>query len=505
VKQPVDPDPSDRGLSGTPQRQGARLLAALGLLLFGFAFLGSRGLLEPDEGRYTNVAAHMLRSGEYLVPALNDRTPHFTKPPLTYWAVAASTRLFGHDPWAARLPNGLAWLATVGCMVAIARRLGERSGARAGLVYGTLLLPYLAATIVTTDTLLAAFEALAVLGGIGLWRAPGHGARLALGCGLGLALLTKGPVGLLPLLAMAVALWSLGEARVMKRWLHPLVLVPFLVIGGSWFAWLAVSRPDVLGALLRSELYERVVEGRFDRHPEWYGPLRIYLPALLLGTLPWSPLVLARPRSWAAPLQRGFWRELRARDPAGLFLFVWLLLPLGLLVMVRSRLPLYLLPSFAPAALLLARRVEAGALAREPARAMLASWLLVLVATRALAAWLPLEAEPSELAQQLARQVQPAPRRIVFVDNTPLWGLGYTLDAEIEGATLRDRDDPYPPVEEVMRRPAHDRIFLVRRFAEAEFVAAARETGVRVRRRGRWDNQVFFEVVARAARMPGAP
>ena len=38
-------------------------------LALGFAFQGSRGLWETDEGRYTQVAMEMLRSGDYITRA----------------------------------------------------------------------------------------------------------------------------------------------------------------------------------------------------------------------------------------------------------------------------------------------------------------------------------------------------------------------------------------------------------------------------------------------------
>jgi 4-amino-4-deoxy-L-arabinose transferase len=472
----------------------SRLGGAVVLALLAFAFLGSRGLLEPDEGRYANVAARMLRSGDWVVPALNDETPHFTKPPLTYWAIAASTRLLGRHEWAARLPNGLAWLATVVLVAAIAERLRAGSGATAGLVQATTLLPHLGASMLTTDTLLAAFEALAALGLVGLWRRPSHGARLAAGVGLGLAFLTKGPVGLLPLLPMAVTLVALGEARAMGRWLHPLVLVPLLAIGGSWFAWIGLSRPEVFAYFLREEIYGRVVEGRFDRHAEWYGALRIYAPAFVLGSLPWSPLLVRRTQGLPEPLRPAWWRSLGRRDPGLLFVVLWLALPLLVLAFVRSRLPLYLLPSFAPLAILLARRVEPGRLASDPSRALLASWVLALIGIRALAAWLPLEADARPLARQIAEQIDPPPQRIVFVDDTPLWGLGYYLDAEIAGAVLRDTGrDPFPPVDVALREPGPGRIFVVRRHARKEFGARTRALGVGYRRLGAWDHVLFLE------------
>jgi hypothetical protein len=68
---------------------------ALGLLVFILLFQGSRHLWEPDEGRYTEGALQMVRTGEYIDVRLQPENEHFTKPPLTYWALALSYRVFG--------------------------------------------------------------------------------------------------------------------------------------------------------------------------------------------------------------------------------------------------------------------------------------------------------------------------------------------------------------------------------------------------------------------------
>ena len=78
--------------------------------LLAFAFLGTRGVWDPDEGRYTNVALVMLDSGDWLSPMRNAETGHWTKPPMTYWLIAAIVATFGQTPWAARLPIALAYL-----------------------------------------------------------------------------------------------------------------------------------------------------------------------------------------------------------------------------------------------------------------------------------------------------------------------------------------------------------------------------------------------------------
>jgi hypothetical protein len=138
-------------------------LAILALaLLLGLAFQGARGLWEPDEGRYTNVALQMIHSGDYVSLRRNEEALHFTKPPVTYWAIAASVNTFGRTEWAVRLPLALAFALTVMLVYDMGRRLVPAKPWLPALVYATCPLAVGAASIVTTDTMLAFTEALAV-------------------------------------------------------------------------------------------------------------------------------------------------------------------------------------------------------------------------------------------------------------------------------------------------------------------------------------------------------
>ena len=122
-----------------------RAIAVAGLvLLVAFAFLGMRGLWEPDEGRYTNVALMMLDRGDWLTPMRNDLTGHWTKPPMTYWLIAASVWAFGAEAWAARLPIALAFVVCAACVAWIARHCAPGREAKAALVFATMLAPFLA-------------------------------------------------------------------------------------------------------------------------------------------------------------------------------------------------------------------------------------------------------------------------------------------------------------------------------------------------------------------------
>ena len=83
-------------------------------------FLGSFGLLEPDEGRFAQIGREMAANGNFLVPHLNG-IEQFYKPPLVYWLNAVfykmmakyrdwetdrkSTRLNSSHSRASRMPS----------------------------------------------------------------------------------------------------------------------------------------------------------------------------------------------------------------------------------------------------------------------------------------------------------------------------------------------------------------------------------------------------------------
>src|SRR5207302_4405403 len=101
------------------------LLLIVSPVLF-FSRLGAP-LLEPQEPRYAEIPRQMLAEGRFLVPVLHGQA-YLDKPPLLYWLVMGSYRLFGVHDWAARLVPGLAGLCTVLATYFWGRRVaGERA------------------------------------------------------------------------------------------------------------------------------------------------------------------------------------------------------------------------------------------------------------------------------------------------------------------------------------------------------------------------------------------
>ncbi len=415
-----------------------------GLLLacvfaYAVAFQGVRGLYSPDEGRYTNVALGMLDSGDWLHPRLHPEVEHWSKPPLTYWAIAASVATFGRAEFAARLPGALAFGVTILLLGRLGRRFVPTQPWLPALVYASFVFPSLAANLVTTDSLLAMWETMQVAAFVDLWHAPdARAARLArlwLGLAAGLAFLTKGPPGLLALAAcFSFAAWS-GGWRGLRRAFGWDALAVLLVVGATWYVVVAAQEPGVMRYFLVEEVVNRVASDKMRRNPEWYGAFKVYLPTLLLGTLPWLPWMI-----WDGWRRRhGVVARVRGDETLRL-LSCWLLLPLAVFLLSRSRLPLYVLPLFAPLAILAARALAPLDLSVAWRRIALAAWLALLLVARAVPAQLDVAADDRALARGIAQQLDPLPDEIAFVGTAPRFGLRFYLGASIERLRLPGQD-----------------------------------------------------------------
>jgi len=379
-------------------------LIMLGLVLFSLAWLGSRGLWETDEGRYTDVALQMLRDGDWVLPHLYDVKPHVTKPPLTYWALAASLRLGGRREWAARLPNALAFVLSVWLLWGISRRLLPRHSWLPPALYALSPLVQAGLLFVTTDTLLALWEIAAVHGFTRAWdeqRRGGTGTAglVQMGACFGLAFLTKGPPGLLPLLGLgAFVLLERRRGRPARLW-HPLGVTALLLLGGSWFAAVLYRHPALWSTFLGREVLDRVATGVHHRNPQWYGGLLVYGPTLLAASLPgvlllpWSRHGAVR--RWPRELAPSRWRD----RPAVALPLLWFLLPLAVFLLARSRLPLYLLPLDAPLALLLGRALARRLPSPRRLAVMGGGWVALLLAVRIVLAGLDVPQDARRLAR----------------------------------------------------------------------------------------------------------
>jgi 4-amino-4-deoxy-L-arabinose transferase len=412
------------------------------LVLMAFAFQGTRGLWEPDEGRYTATGVNMLKSGDWLVPTIDGEQPHLTKPPITYWAIAASVGALGYNEWAARLPGALAFVGTGLLVFGLGRRFCPARPWLPALAWALSPAPLIGANIVSTDALLVFFETAAMYAFVEAWlREPADRRRWLLAMWLcwGLAFMTKGPPGLLPLAAV-VAFLAIHDRGRLRGLFQPPGLLLFVVTAFTWFGFIVYQQPDRLGYFLGHEVVDRVFTAKHDRNAQWYGGFRIYLPVLLLGALPWSVMAVA-----AAGGPTAAWRRLQARvrerHPETLLLLYWFLLPLGIFFLARSRLELYVLPLFVPLALIIARPLATWTWLDGRRFAIIAAATAVaLLALKGVAAHVTTDRDARRMADQIRHVVDLHDiDEIAFFDMKAFFGLTLYLDVRVESVRI---DEP---------------------------------------------------------------
>jgi 4-amino-4-deoxy-L-arabinose transferase-like glycosyltransferase len=465
-------------------RTAAPLWLAGLLVVLAFAFQGTRGIWEPDEGRYTAAALNMLASGDYLLPTIDGEHLHLTKPPLTYWALAGSFAIFGHNEWAARLPASLAFVGTGLLVFGLGRRFSPSKPWLPALVYSLSLAPFLGSNVVSTDALLVFFETAAMYCFVRAWTGVGEldrGWLRAMWLAWGLAFTTKGPPGLLPLAAVA-AMLALRDRVALRRLFDLPGLAAFVVMAFTWFAVLIAQDPARLGYFVGYEVYDRVFTATHNRNAEWYGAALVYGPAFLLGALPWWPVALA-----AAGGPRAAWSGLSvriaARDRDWLLLLWWFALPLAVFCLAKSRLQLYVSPLFVPLALMMSRP-----LARWPRlgswgfRMFVATTAAALVALKGIAGHVLVGPDARAMADKV-RDVVAArgASEVAFVNMRPYYGLNLYLGVHVEVVDMLQRrmrskyESEQDLCSELARREAT--IYAVKEARSEEFVDAVARCG----------------------------
>ncbi len=325
-----------------------RWLPLLFALLVGLTFEGSRSLYGTSESRYAECGREMAESGNYLEPTLGYRY-HWTKPPMTYWAVAGGLKLLGNNEWGARLYNVLAFLFTVMAVSGIGRLLYDSEiGNLSGIIYATSLFPVMAAYTVTTDMLLTMWVTFALFMYLTAWRNAQAGKASAsrvvgFWCCLGLAFFTKGPPALLILLPIAI---FHSKVCSRPRLFNPLGILPFLVLSLWWFITVCLLHPELWGYYLGTEIVDRVASKSVHNHA-FIKSFKVYLPELTIGIGLWIIL------SVTVAVKFKLWKPAKVKSivsdslPAR-FLLLWLVIPLAIFMISSSKLPLYVLPIFAP-------------------------------------------------------------------------------------------------------------------------------------------------------------
>jgi 4-amino-4-deoxy-L-arabinose transferase-like glycosyltransferase len=395
------------------------------LLLCGSLFLqgiNSRDLWASHEARAAQDAQRMLDDGNWLLPRLYDGQVELQKPPGFYWLVAmAGWMRGGVDSWAVRLPAVLAGMLTV---LMVWWHLHRRGRPIAGFVAAAMLAGAVhftgTARIGRIDVPLACAVTAIMLFGrdAGAEReatrftpASRLNGFLAAGIVAGIALLLKGPIGVV-LPGAALAAYCLVERIPLRPLILPTVIAGLtaLAISVPWYLW---ANHETDGEFFRVFFVYHHLNRAFGGadtlpgHPWWF-----YLPRFAADFLPWTPLVIL------ALIGRR-WRG----DADARFGLIWLAVMLAVLSCSRFKRADYLLPAYAGAAIFVGCAAEQWYLSRTATTRRQAACGFALVLAILPAWWLGFDrvvTAKEEVAHaqapfaRLIRDVAPAPEPIVL-------------------------------------------------------------------------------------------
>jgi 4-amino-4-deoxy-L-arabinose transferase-like glycosyltransferase len=342
-------------LSEDPGTRAHRLYWGLaGLLcLVWLATLAGRPLFNPDEARYAEIPREMLSGGDWVIPHLNG-LDYIEKPPLQYWATAASYGLLGVSEFSARLYTALTALATIALIGFLAARLsGNGAGWRAAAVLSGMFMFVVLGQLMTLDMSLTFWMSASLAAFLLAQQAQRarqapqaqsaeRGWMLFAWLAAALGVLTKGlvaaaiPAAVLVIYSVCMRDYSPWR-KLHLAWGLPL----FLAVTVPWH-WLAAQRlNDFLQFFLVREHFARYLTPIADRHEPWW----FFGWVFLAGTVPWTvPALRVLVTGWRTP---------RGQFSPTVFLWIWVVFICVFFSISDSKLMPYILPAMPALAVLI--------------------------------------------------------------------------------------------------------------------------------------------------------
>lgn len=333
--------------------------------------LGATRLWDQDEAYFAEAAVEMQNRGDWVIPFFNGEW-FLHKPPFMFWMMMLGREMFGPTEFAVRFGSAVFGIATALLTYHLGRRLFNAGvGLWAGLIMGSTLMFNVVSRAATPDSYLVFFSTLALTIYVVLCREKKTlWSYVLLYAVMGLAVLIKGPIGvLLPMAVIGLYLLCTTERKSLAaeaKWpakLHR-QLRPFGPINFFRCLWnmrpltaivvvILVAAPWYLMVSLRTdgqfakEFFGIHNLGRFtgamDNHR---GLIFYYLPVTLAGFFPWS--------IFAIPCLCLLVRQIRETGPTSknsTFIACWAGVYFGFFSLAATKLPSYVLPAYPALAL----------------------------------------------------------------------------------------------------------------------------------------------------------
>jgi len=304
--------------------------------------LGSYGLMNPDEGRYSEIPREMLESGDYLTLHLN-YVSYFEKPPLHYWLTAASFLVFGQNEFAARFIPALMGFLTILMTWFTARKFeGEDTANFAAIILGTSALFFAISRINITDMTLSFFLTLSLFSFYIFYKENRKRWLYIFYAALACATLAKGLIGVvLPAGVIFCFMLFTRDWRIMKRlFLTPAILVFFLICVPPFYL-VCKKNPDFFYFFFIQEHFLRYATKMHDR----YEPVWFFIPIIIGGFFPWLGGLFVSFKNYFS------------KKEENVYLVIWVLIITLFFSVSHSKLAPYIIPVYPALAILIAKNL----------------------------------------------------------------------------------------------------------------------------------------------------
>lgn len=283
---------------------------------------------SPNEAFYADSTRRMLQSGDFITPYYNGEL-RLEKPPMTYWLVALGYWIFGVNELGLRFMHVLLALLT-GVLTALMAYELTKDKRTALLSFGTLTLSiqfFANGHYASPEIPFTFFITLSLFFWL-LYYTRGLNAFLLLAfISSSFAMLVKGIAGfVLPAGVVFFYLLFTNPKELLKLRYYTLTLLA-LALGLWWHIYQFATKGEVFWKVFYKENIARIIKGK--------EPFYFYLLDMNVSFLPYSFLFFFA-LAWAL---------IKVKRELGFFV-VWFAFVYGVFSLVKSKIPVYVLPAF---------------------------------------------------------------------------------------------------------------------------------------------------------------
>lgn len=299
-------------------------------------------LLDPDEPAYAQTAKEMFLAADYLSPRIFGDF-WFDKPPMYYWLVIASYKIFGISEFAARFPASLFALSTILFLYfKVRKHFNENIAFNSAIILSTCINFFYLAKASVTDMVLLFFLTATLLS----YFERKYAIMFIFAS---LATLTKGPVGfifpgiIIFIHACLIRNFSLFKARnfYLGFFFYCLFTLP-------WYFLMYKTHGQIfIDTFLGLHNIARFTNAEHTNRVLWY----FYFPVLIIGLFPWINFFISS-------IYNAYNNKNYQDKSFLLFLQIWWIFIFIFFSIAKTKLVSYIFPLFPPLSIILAWNFE---------------------------------------------------------------------------------------------------------------------------------------------------